>query len=362
MNLIRGSSLAGVSIGVLLFGVSPLTRADTIASANGAYTAGMYQSDGTNGGVSGKNYGILSDSTITGIGLQNSKTLFDGFAADTPRDAYGVVAGPNQGYVDLQNHNISPGNFGGVQNIIPGSYVNNGTSATVTTFLTDNNGAKILQITQVFSFLGPGNVLQDAITLTNVTTPTSSVFPQGLPVQFRRVDAMWVNNGIGQPNNIVTVDPTQFPVTSAAPLSQVPGGGNISESPNPAVPFVNPTSGGTFDEPHNELGGAFNLDLGMLYAYPLPPGFDPNSFPQSKTFNIYFADGLTGQTEAGLRAELNSLGVNYIISDNNSTGGPFVAAIGTQIIPGIPEPTTLALLSLGLAGLAGARWRRSRVK
>jgi hypothetical protein len=349
------AGLASALLTVLIFGFALPGRADVLTSPGG-FQVGIFRDPGN-----GKVYGTLNDTNV-GVGFRRPDG-FDPYIV-VPRDAYGIKAGPFSGYADPNNSLVNPPSSGGVFRIeafSPPAF--SGSSVSIQTFLVNGAGVRVVQIDQAFSFRAD-NVLKIATTLTNLTDTTR---PGGnaldLPLLFRRVTNFTFSNP-DNVNDIVTVDPLAGFVTDATPRSFGPP--NITESPNPLTgPFVFSTSGGTFGEPDgDELGAGMNLDLGVALAV------DDPSTPEDervKSFNYYYAVNRPGQTEEELRAQLALLGINYVISgrDGNRDAGlydplrPLGAAVGTEFEP-VPEPGTVALLGLGVAGLIGYRWRKRR--
>ncbi|MER3441452.1 MAG: hypothetical protein C4296_08780, partial [Gemmataceae bacterium] len=93
-------------------------------------------------------------------------------------------------------------------------------------------------------------------------------------------------------------------------------------------------------------GAGIKLDLGVL-----GPG-------ESKSFDYYYAISQIGQTEAGLRAQLNALGVNYLITGRDSGNPPVnFAALGVAVPTGggpvISEPGSVVLTGVALVILTG---------
>jgi hypothetical protein len=260
-----------------------------------------------------------------------------------PREYWGISAGPFHGYVDPIGGNHG---FGGpLLNIAPnGPGVTpslDGHSATLSLFLT--NGAlvptNVLQIDQTFSFAKVGNnvlnnVLDIHITLTNLTA-------SALAVQYRRgIDWDIAPIPNGSVNQTVTVPPFAPPVVAATTVDL--------DYADPTDPYVGSTPGGTTVGPGDRAGG-LTIALGTLGANGSPSDFT--------SFDIFEGISQIGESGAGLLADLNNAGANYVIL-GVGPGGINSAAIGVQVE--VPEPATLALFGLGLAGLAVWRRRRPR--
>ncbi len=311
-------------------GLSLALAAGVGAVSAGSASAGVITSPGGGFQVGIDPRGSLFDPNAA-IGFRRAAGAFDPIAPGTAREAYGVSAGSRGGFVDPQSS--------GVLNIAPGTATFMANSATVTSFLTAAAGGNLLQITQNFSFVpGNENVLQIATTVMNVSAgPLDSLF--------RRLVDFDVGAGplLGL-NDVVNADPLATPLVDAS-FNNL----SVVESANPLVPFLSSTGpgGGIFGPGGGVLDPGAGLTLGLGT---LAPG-------DSTTFSVFFALNQPGQSEAALRAQLQGLGVGFVITQTSSdAGNTNVAALGTVVAQQVPEPGALGLFAAALVGLFA--WRR----
>jgi hypothetical protein len=141
--------------------------------------------------------------------------------------------------------------------------------------------------------------------------------------------------------------------------SAAPGFVAISPTSNPTANFDFRASGSrdpAFNGSVNNLFGASSTSIKLMTI-----SFDISSTAVTGSYNFVFASG----------AKLNSPGSNFnqlrtndgSISTLYTEGGPaglFVGQGGSFNVQGIPEPTTITLLAIGLAGGVACRRFRKR--
>jgi hypothetical protein len=374
MAAARRLSLAVVLVLGCILGSSRPARADFLIQ-NGSYFAGLWDNEITS--TPAQAFGVLG--TAHGqVGLENP-TFFDPFGNEqgkhgTFRDAYGVSVFNGsttvKGFVDPFNSSISPN----IVNITSGTTAPTGAISgpfTVTTFL-KSGPTSILKIDQTFSFpfSGAPNVLQDHTLLTNLTAGSLS------SVQWRRItDFTQVDSSTKQPNTIASIPgggsvlstPLGATLTSVTPFSFGPFPN--TQSADPTQPF-NPAASGLFSTPGSYAAG---LTLSLPNLAPFGTIDPTTGLPIDRTsFDTFFAVNEPGQSVSALEAELSALGLKVQFVGTNASSSPNANASGSPADAGfltgivafeaIPEPATVALFGLGLAGLAGwRRWRKRPV-
>jgi hypothetical protein len=272
-------------------------------------------------GTSDVGVDVLGNLYAGGIGFQRNSDLYDPIQPGTPREAYGVSAGSDAGWVD-------PYYFVDA-NIVPnGLPVYGANTAFVSTFLVDGFSTNVLRIDQSYQFAAE-NVLRIDNTVTNVSGSSQAV------LYSRHVDWDILPSTFFE---LVTASPHVPPVIDASY--------NGFENPNPLAPFALSTgvAGGVFGP--GDLGAAALIDLGNI----APGG--------SQSFSIYHGINLIGQSPALLQAQLVGLGATYVsvVGQDTGSGGPFnSAALGVGVVP---EPSAVTvLLVVGGAGLFRRRRR-----
>jgi len=318
------------------------TFADVITSPGGGFMVGLSQL-GTVGDVdAGYSTGFLRSGAggfdVLGTPAQGQFLH---------REAWGVAAGGASAFIDPARDGAS----GNLNLLVPLHTTGPNRESVTIQLLNGVGGTPILDVKQDFSFAAE-NVLKIHVTLTNDTTsPLSNVL-------FRRLMSWEIPPWNGSPGSGAVDDQVVIPAF-ASPVVQASAFPNdYSGDPTTTGGFDSPPGGQTVGGNPNgvaDLGAVLTLNVGTLAGTNVPNA-------DFTTIDIFEALNTPSQSGDGLVSELNGLGANYVILGSNAfnPAGTNFAALGVQVQE-IPEPATLALVGLGLAGLAGWRWRRRSV-
>lgn len=124
---------------------------------------------------------------------------------------------------------------------------------------------------------------------------------------------------------------------------------------------------GTFTT-NDLINTLLNYDIttspGVGIGFNYTPTTAPVSFSSLPSIIVVETTGLEHLLQVTFNGGLTALGAPITIGTFDSfeqgTGGARRDITAGSAIPTVPEPGTLALLSTGLAGLLGFRWRRQR--
>jgi hypothetical protein len=317
-------------------GLAASARADVVITSP---TTNAFQVGITAGG---NLFTTSAGTNILGTGFRRASDGYDPILGNTAktdtfmREYWGVSAGSFHGYVDpsgkggiggpgLALLNIAPNPLGPLTSG-PGNH-----SATLSLFLT-NGASPVVRIDQSFTF-PLQNVLDIHITLSNLTTSALS------NLQYRRGIDWDIAPFPGNiTNQTVNVPGLSFPVTATTVVDL--------DNADPTFPYQPQPGSNTGD-----LAGGLTVNLGTLFPTGDLLGRD------SVSFDLFEGLSQLNETPGGLLSDMNKAGANFVI-EGIGPGGTNSAAIG--VLVGVPEPATVTLLGLGLAGLAGWRWRRRR--
>lgn len=336
-----------VAIGLMSFGSSDAFAAATIINPAGTLAlgvndeghlntlAGSVAVNGGGGGATGLAYkfpdGSFHDATSPGC-------LCEGWGVS--------VNGTNSGYANVSTDS-------GANNLTVDSFtgVSGGTSATSSVHLTDLPGLSVVQAYEP-AVNAPAELFRDVVTVTNGTGADVT--------DLKYVRVMDWDVPPTEFNEYVTIKGT----TTTTLLEQ--SGDNGFYTANPLTAYTNAgydpacdNAAGTGADCHhsgpNDHGAYFKFNFGSLAA------------GASRTFEIFYG---AAATEALAIAAIGKEGIElYSLGLNNSTGTPGIndptfifgfKGVGGRPIEDnpVPEPFTLTLMGIGMAGLAATRRRR----
>jgi PEP-CTERM motif len=106
------------------------------------------------------------------------------------------------------------------------------------------------------------------------------------------------------------------------------------------------------------LGGDLGLDLSSGFSLAVGESFDVLSFNSySGGFDALSLDGRACAAQAGDAWRCYAQGESWYLTETISGAGLYQQYVNVTAAPPAPEPSTMALLAMGLASLAGWRWR-----